>query len=53
VPTTKITSPMIRFGRNDGTAETAVRVASIAWRSGNNPALPSHTFRGRGFDGGV
>jgi hypothetical protein len=40
---------MIRVGRPMGSAAKTLRIASLAWRAGNNSALPSETFRGQGF----
>ena len=43
---------LIRFGKSQGTGVRVMRIASLQWRSGNNQAPPSYTFRGRGFGGG-
>jgi hypothetical protein len=42
---------LIRFGKSTGTGTRVMRIASLQWRSGNNSAPPSWTFRGRGFGG--
>jgi len=43
---------LIRFGKSTGTGVRVMRIASLAWRSGNNAAPPSYTYRGKGFGGG-
>ena len=43
---------LIRFGKSTGTGVRVMRIASLAWRSGNNQAPPSYTYRGMGFGGG-
>jgi hypothetical protein len=43
---------LIRFGKGTGTGVRVMRIASLAWRSGNNAAPPSYTYRGKGFGGG-
>jgi hypothetical protein len=43
---------IIRFGKGTGTGTEVMRIASLAWRSGNNQAPPSYTYRGKGFGGG-
>lgn len=43
---------LIRFGKSIGTGVRVMRIASLAWRSGNNQAPPSYTYRGKGFGGG-
>jgi hypothetical protein len=43
---------LIRFGKSTGTGTRVMRIASLQWRSGNNQAPPSYTFRGMGFGGG-
>ena len=46
-----VVAGLVRFGKSTGSGTEVMRIASLQWRSGNNQAPPSYTFRGKGFGG--